>query len=553
MVLILEPEPIVPNDYDGSPLEDSYILYPLIQLYDKLYEIPQEYLELISGIVVLNRWNKSVSVTKKIQKQFVSFFKGTPRESKKLIQLFRDAQYFDVLDDESYEMVDIATTFSSKIFFDFTLTDYIINLLVRHFGIKKTIGFRKIASKSGEPWELIADIEKYLNIADALYYPLKDSQGIKELSIADIEEHYQLEKQMNFVMISAIPDAKFVLQIKKEDESILSELIQHLKDDIGSYPISECSNLDFKLPSNMERLLVKNIDRLPSHKITELFNEVLTGEYKNKSVLLHTSKPLYLGDFPDLELFVFYSIDKRKDFYNKSQSMQKKRLEIVRTLEKDFKKILSLTSENKANIKKKINKIENLKKINHLFNPKVVNFWYDFESIKYPNKAQFLEDLLEEHSNYFGLVKNETESSKNLSFVIKHNLQLGEWSIIVNGELIKSISYGNSLGMKYLGYLIKYYRDGDCIEDNILQKIVLKWHNKGNPRKKEQDSIKKFKKPPAHSIEQALHHLFSKQCPELTPLKRFIHITTNQPGCWYEENLFVDCQIIDDQMPPKNE
>ena len=154
--------------------------------------------------------------------------------------------------------------------------------------------------------------------------------------------------------------------------------------------------------------------------------------------------------------------------------------------------------------------------------------------------------------NYYDIHKQEEKSPNKLKVKILHEAIYDKWLIEINDEKTKNISYQNSLGMKYLTYLIQYFRDGHTIEDNVLLAIVLKWHNKGKVSKINVIDKNKLSKPAAHSIDQALHYLFSKQCPELYPLKRYVHITDINPGCWYENNLLIDCEIIDDQMPPKN-
>ena len=354
MLLLLETAPISTPNNDGGPLEDFYILYPLLKLYGEVYEIPEKYLELIGQIYVLNGWGKSASVTNKIQKQFISFFKGTPRESKRLIQLFKDAIYFDLSDEGVKEYLDKIISFTPKIFFDRGLTRITIDLLTRSLACRETIGLRRTLPKLNGPYEEITDVEKYLNIAYALNISEESEIKFKDVNATDLYEFYTKVYRTKFELISFLSDLKFLVVIKKEEDQLLSELVNFLTREIGPYSIYECSEFDYKILSNKERLVIKNIDKLPSYKITELFTEITTGEYKNKPVLLHTSKPIDVGNFPDIISESFFSFEQTKKFMFKYDEINSKRFGIIRSLEADIIKIFKQTSESKQELQKKL-------------------------------------------------------------------------------------------------------------------------------------------------------------------------------------------------------
>jgi hypothetical protein len=553
MLLILETDPIEPPNYNGGPLDDDYILLPLIHLYGKLHTIPEKYLKLITQIMVINRWVESATVTPKIVKKLGSFFIGTPRESKPLIKLFKEAIYLDLIEDYTPQVFDFLVTFSSKIFFDNTLTSISIDILTRTLACHETIGFRKTSNNSKDTWEQITDVDKYLNIAYALniapeWFKEEDNFGEEE-----IEEAFIANKAIYFNTISHVLDIKYLVIIKDDDKDLLLELIDFLNHTVGQYAIIECSHSDYNILPNKERLVIKSIDRLPSIKITELFSELTTGEYKDKPVLLHSSTPLNVDEFIDIFRLDFYSFEIFKEDLRRSKSRRNERFNIINSIASDLQKILVETCKTEKELKKRLLKLDDLKKVDHSFNPSKVNYWYDFNSIKYPDTIKYIEELNEAHSKYHNLNEKTSDFPNKTNIILTHNVKLNNWSISIDGKEAKRVSYQNSLGLKYLTYLVKYCRDDKTITDDILKKRVLDWHRKGSIPQNSKINSKKLSKPAAHSIEQALHYLFSKQCPELAITKRYLHITANTPGCWFETNMFLDIEVIDDQMPAKKD
>ena len=549
MLLILDPIHIMAYYHKTDHILDEYKALSLMLLHDELAKIPADYLELVSEIYVINSWSSEFSITKKTKQLFFKLLKEYS-ESKLLIKLFKKATYEDSLELLDKKAVEFVASRLDKIFFDQTLTKWNIDVLLRTLLNCNTLGFRKIQGKNENKWEEILDVEKYLNIASALTVSPKEiifsSKENQDLLYKNVEAENEI-----IYKLMTLSDFKLYLLVNQEDERGYVNFIQNLKQKVGSFAITECSSQGYNIFPNKENIIIKNIQKLPSYKLTELCSEILTGEYKAKRVVIHSTIPIELPDFPEFYGHTLYSLEAESKIYDVSAQMMTKRTQIVENLANDLELYLKETTLKTSEFNRGLKKITDLKSVSDVFDTKKANFWYNLNSVNYPTYEDYANLLLEQLDNYFKVDEQNASLDKSIKIKIVHDIKFHKWSIEINDEKIKTISYQNSIGMKYLVYLIKHYRDGDFIEDNVLQEVVLKWHNKGNVSKKKVVAKNKLSKPAAHSIDQALNYLFTKQCPELTPLKRYIHITANEPGCWYENNLFIDCEVTDDQIPPK--
>jgi hypothetical protein len=545
MILYLDPLPYMDfYHHEFHTLNDRYKALALSILYDELATLPDDIIELISKIYIINFRSSEYSVTRKTVQLFSKYIKANPR-LKLLTKLFNDADYNDCFEILNFKMMELIVFNNYNIFFDQTLTRDTIKTLLSCLKPQKTLGFRRVSGKKETEWEQILDLEKYLNIAYTLTVSPDDNLESLKSNPEILRQNIEAENEV-ILHVMEKPCSKLSVLVNEDDFKTYQDFIQNLKLKFGPFAIVECSNQGYNLIPNKENLIVKNIERLLPDKLTELCSEILNGEYKNKRVVLHSTKPLDLSDFPEIFRHILLPAEILGKIYVHKLEFKEKKLSTVDKLSNDFESYLKQTTSKPSEVKKGLKQIAELKSVHGYLDIKKTNFWYDLDSLNYPKYEELVGILEDEYDKYFNVNKQSIIFGKSIKIRIVHNTKIDKWSIEINDEKIKNISYQNSLGMKYLAYLIKHYQDGKTIKDKDLLAVVRKWHNKGKGSKKNSS------KPAAHSIDQALHYLYFTQCPELYPLKRYVKITDIDPGCWYEDNLFIDCAIIDDQMPPKN-
>lgn len=94
--------------------------------------------------------------------------------------------------------------------------------------------------------------------------------------------------------------------------------------------------------------------------------------------------------------------------------------------------------------------------------------------------------------------------------------------------------------MKYLAFLSKYYTQ-KTISDTKLRSAIDNWHGKFKKTAEKSTDAKK--------ILQDLIYFFDKQCPELSPLRECVIISSKEPGCYFEPKNNITVEFVDPFIP----
>jgi len=306
--------------------------------------------------------------------------------------------------------------------------------------------------------------------------------------------------------------------------------------------IVKCKEDGYTLPSEKVNILILNVEKMTETKQSELYYEITSDKYLDQIVVVVDINPEKLVGYPQIAEYEVIPLDAKDKVEEelKFETFEDMQSDINR-LVKNIKNILSKVRIDKKSKKRILNCLEQNLIVNNKM-PfkkgylKKIDFWYDLDLV---NPDNLIEPLIKWEEGLTNKFKSD-DSKKSIHFKIEHDLERDSWSIYKNNDLIKNISYSRSKGMKYLAILSKYYNQ-KTISDTKLRSVVDKWHGKSKKTAEKSTDAKK--------ILQDLIYFFEKQCPELSPLRECVIISSKAPGCYFEIKNNISVEFVDPFIP----
>ncbi len=419
------------------------------------------------------------------------------------------------------------------IYFDFSLTSPLILVLIlaRHI-----FGYRFVINEEIGSWEEIKDSKKYLVYGVALIYNHIGIDNLKE--VLKNNKKSLIEKYIEFIKLDFEKKnfSKHRFAFVDPDKENYLMFIAALQLNFGQLFIAHCSIDNISLPKNKDSLLILNAEKLGKQKQAELYHELLTGEYKEKLVIVIDSIPIELEGYPQFKQWLIVSDNEITDLLNKELY---RTLPVIEKINEEADKFMYLTRHIVSNVKDKQRQlaiIEQLTVMGRNLYVDVINFWYDYNLIKTDEMESWEVSTEKEYDKYL-LNKKFIE---NVYFKLSHNKSKKIWIIEKDGTIVKEIPYSRSKGIKYIAYLEKYYKE-KTISDVDLRRVVDKWHGKSSKTAEVSTDAKK--------IRQDLIYFFEKQCPILAPVNECMEISSKANGCYFRNNTKIILEIIDEDIP----
>lgn len=505
----------------------------LLKTTNNLVLVPDSIIGQISKIYIIVDEEVHFQYLNKNLKKIQSVLINTAKKSKSLPSLFRSIQTINSDDDYDRFTSMNAIYLEDIIFFDFTLTN---NLCMYLIAAKNTYGYSFVEGEQGNKWEEIRDTNKYLLIATALFYNYIGIDNVKEMVrvykrklIYSYIDYAKREFEDN-----NISKHRFIW--RDPNESNYREFLSSLQLNFGQSFIVTCDEGNYYIPKNKESLLILNVEKLGRKKRAELLHEIITGEYKDKLVILLDSDPVELEGYPQMKEWLIVPDDDKTNLLNKDLFRALPIVEMIKKETDKFRYFINRTLLSSKEKQKQLAIIDQLGYSSRTFIPAIVEFWYDFEGVEVDSMDNWMSKTQNELENYLF----SEELTEKLSYKISRDKVKDIWLIERNGELVKEISYSRSKGMKYIIYLYKYYRN-KTISDSDLRSVIDKWDGKTTKTAEVSTDAKK--------ILQDLKYLFEKQCPEISPLNDCIVISSKDPGCYFKNNENISIEIFAGDVP----
>ncbi len=502
-------------------LNKNLLLAPdsIIGLIDKIYIVVDEATD-------FQNLNKNLV---KIQNALIN----KSKKSKSLCSLIQSIKTINSSDD--YDRFTSMNTIYLEdiIFFDFTLTNSLCMYLI---GAKNTFGYSFRESEQDNMWEEIKDTNKYLLIAIALFYNYVGIENVKEMVRAYKRKliYSYIDYAKREFEDNKISKHRFIW--RDPNESNYREFLASLQLNFGQSFIVICDEGNYFIPKNKESLLILSVEKLGRKKRAELLYEIITGEYKDRLVILVDSDPVELVGYPQMKEWLIVPDDDKTNLLNKDLFRALPIVEMIKKETDKFRYFINRTLLSSKEKQKQLAIIDQLGYSSRTFIPSIVEFWYDYEGVEIDNMETWMSKTTNELEDYLF----SEELSEKLSYKISRDKIKDIWLIERNGELVKEISYSRSKGMKYIIYLYEYYRN-KTISDGDLRSVIDKWDGKITKTAEVSTDAKK--------ILQDLKYLFEKQCPELSPLNDCIVISSKDPGCYFKVNDNISIEIFADDIP----
>lgn len=451
---------------------------------------------------------------------------------KSVHHLFRDGNYKVVSNSEDSPDIYLVDEF---IFIDVFLTPISFLYLLL---MKNVSGYKAIKKRQNYIYEKISDPKKYLNVGLALYSNFENKVESNQFTIKD-----KLARSLYEPAVSAKLGVRKKFRFKfLYPEEYYNLFVLILTDLFGKMLIVRCDEEGYVLPNKKVNILILNIEKLNETKQSELYYEITSDKYLEQLVIVVDLNPEKLVGYPQISEYEIIPKEITDKLWDKTdyKILKDIRADINRLIN-NLKYILSQTNVDKNTKEKILNTLENnliVSENNKLKKRDLekINFWYNLDLVITVNLLEIYtksEELVVDHFK-------KDISNKIIHFKIEHDIDKDNWCIHKNDNFIKKISYSNSKGMKYLAFLSKYYTQ-KTISDTKLRSAIDNWHGKFKKTAEKSTDAKK--------ILQDLIYFFDKQCPELSPLRECVIISSKEPGCYFEPKNNITVEFVDPFIP----
>ena len=451
---------------------------------------------------------------------------------KSVHHLFGDGCYKIISSPEITSDINLVDEF---VFIDALLT---MNSLIYLSLAKNVSGYKVVKKRQNYIFEKIPDPKKYLNTALALYINMENEVKSNQFTIKDKLGQSVYEPSIS-AFLGVRKKFRFIFLYPEEYYNLF---VLILTDMFGQMLIVRCDEEGYVLPNKKVNILILNIEKLNETKQSELYYEITSDKYLEQIVVVVDLNPEKLVGYPRISEYEIVPEEIAKPFFAEPvfKILKDIRADINRLIY-NLKYILSQANVDKNTVKKILNTLENNLIVSE--NTKLkkrdlekINFWYNLDLVTTGNLLELFAKSEELVINHF-----KKDISKNIiHFKIEHDIEKDNWCIHKNDEFIKNMSYSNSKGMKYLAFLSKYYTQ-KTISDTKLRSAIDNWHGKFKKKAEKSTDAKK--------ILQDLIYFFEKQCPELSPLRECVIISSKAPGCYFEPKNNITVEFVDPFIP----
>ena len=544
-ILILDPvEAAVYNNKSKFGVEKfTYqdVESALLDLYKALSEVSGGILDSISQITVINPGDKESGFTEERQRDFFdklsNFDQSIGRPSKVFLELFKNCVFLNYTNDiERVKLLDF-TRHKEILFFDFTLTRAVINHLHTELQNHNIFGYSRLGNDN--LWKEIEDVQKYISIAYVLTVETVASSNEEERlrrAQSMVEEYF--EKLLSTIKLNT--SGKFFIIMGKESIPDFSTLRKSL-DSLGeSFHFIECPPESLKQLPDQRRVFIRNVQKLPSHKLFDLCSLVLNKDNKDKLIILHSSQNISLIDFPEFNIFPIYSLKQADEIFQNYLGMQEYNQNIVQNLANDLELWIKGTIKNQSVLKQKLKELEKLKATERFADFKKFNYWYQYDSLHFPSMEYRIKFLLEESAKYFSDIDSVTSIPQGIDsdwIKFEHKNNKADWVIFnKKGKRFPSQPYNGSKGIKYMAMLVKRYEYPSDIPIEILIKKINSWN---------EDDIK-YRTQSDHLVKMFIRTDLKKIDNQLLYLYKDFKI---KDICYYQPETDLKILIDDDDFP----
>lgn len=549
-ILILDPVEKAMQVVDNQKNKEysfSLVHKSLLDIFNEMLKVSSKIREDISEIIVINPGNENSEFTEERKNKFfkeldsVTKEKISLKDSNTLLKKFQNCNFLNYTNDaERLSLLD--WTRNKKImFFDFTLSRAIINHLHTDLKSNNILGYCRLDNDSENEWTEIEDVQKYISIAYVLTVETIKATDVEErLSRvkATIEEYF--ERFLSIVRTNAT--GKFLIISSKASLPDFYTLRQALSELDSSFYFTECPPESFEQIPEYGRLFIKDVQKLPVHKLFDLCSLSLTKENKNKQIILHSNQYVNLVDFPEFQVYPFFSLNQADEVFQNHLEMQEDNQNIVENLASDLEEIMTNNIKNQNVLKQKLQELNKLKATEKYADFRKFNYWYKMHSLNFPSMELRRKFLLLELAKYFNdieLTSSKPEVIETDWIKFEHKHKKADWEIFnKKGKGYPKQPYMGSKGIKYMAMLVKNYQYPSEISNEDLIKKVNEW----NVEKKD----RRYKTPKDKLVSMYIRTDLQKIDKNLLFLYKDFKIGDS---CYYDPETDLKILIYDEDFP----
>jgi hypothetical protein len=535
MILLLDPfEYLLYLFGEEKSFSNKLAVDALLNIYDELFETSDDLLNLIDKIILVNTLGMHIEITPDVYRDFLRSIKKRSKKAKYIFALFNDATIKNFFKPEEIfsflYYLDGEKKDFEFVFLDNLLTNNTASLLSRCTNVT---GYRLVLEDNKKNWEEIVRVNDYLFIALILYFKFLEIMYDEDYYTTMLKGHHlsNIKELKSLILSNETSHHLFMFQEKEfVDQEIF---IKAVLKEIGSFYIHNCKIDGIRLPNAQKQLIVLEFDKLSESDRHRFLNEITSGTYKDRAVIIIIECPISIEGFPNIKIWGGISSDSISSALKSFFKMSDRRIEILNNKIDEFKYVITSISSSHKETKRLLKRLDDYSVGGYYYYTEAVDFWHNLETFE----IDFDQTLEETGKNYAEEYLSKTD-------IIQYQIDLDEvknvWLIEKNGILIGEIPYTRSKGIKYIVYLAKHYRD-KTISDTDLRRIIDKWQGKSNKKAEVSTDAKK--------IRQDLKYLFEKQCPELAPLNDCIKISSKDPGCHFRIVDYISLEIVYEEIP----
>ena len=279
----------------------------LVQLFNKLLEIPPKLLENVTQVIILNSSGYIIPLYgahtffKKILKRYL--------QNRNISRIsLKDPLYHDLVEHLShfkfFEIVssrDIQET--GFLFFDTLLTNSLRKFLIHG---SRIIGYRKVIKSDEVSWKKISDVKRYLDIVGVLHRKFltlntiskninEIDQSVRERFIEDLK-HYKEYSNYNI----------HAVLFEKSNQTLFRYFLKDLENTFEGITRHYLASQGKNIP-NVDYLILMDFDRLDDGEKREVLTYISDPRYENNLIILIIEEMIDIRDFPDINLHPEFS------------------------------------------------------------------------------------------------------------------------------------------------------------------------------------------------------------------------------------------------------
>ena len=549
-ILILDPVEKAMQVVDTQKNKEysfSLVHKSLLDIFNELLNISSKIRENISEIIVINPGNENSEFTEDRKNNFFreleSFTKRKKslKDSSTLMKKFQNCNFLNYTNDvERLNLLDW-TRNKKVVFFDFTLSRAIINHLHTDIKSDNILGYGRVDEDIENEWKEIEDVQKYISIAYVLTVETIKTTDVEERLKrvkATIEEYF--ERFLSIVRTNAA--GKFFIISGKDSIPDFYTLRQALSELDSSFYFTECPPESFEQIPEHSRVFIKDVQKLQVHKLFDLCSLALSKENKNKLIILYSTQNVNLVDFPEFQVYPFFSLTQTDELFQNHLEMQKDNQNIVEKLANDLEEIIANNIKNQSALKQKVQELNKLKATEKYADSRKFNYWYKMHSLNFPSMELRRKFLLLELAKYFNdieIASSKPEAIETDWIKFEHKHKKADWEIFnKKGKRYPKQPYMGSKGIKFMALLVKNYQYPSEISIEDLVKKVNKWNA-------EEEGIR-YKTPKNKLVNIYIRTDLEKIDKNLVFLYKDFKIADS---CYYDPETDLKILIYDEDFP----